>query len=98
MARRTATLVVDEDLVWIVDSPAVQPASRPTGLDLTISVSSPGCLTPSSTPPGSSSSWRGSWTTSPAPWRSPPSSFRPCPSSASPSVATAAQTDARQRS
>ena len=34
MARRTATLVVDEDLVWVVDSPAVQPASvRPASPD-----------------------------------------------------------------
>ena len=34
MARRDATLVVDEDLVWIVCSPAVQPAAvRPASTD-----------------------------------------------------------------
>ena len=34
MARRDTTLVVDEDLVWIVDSPTVQPATvRPASTD-----------------------------------------------------------------
>ena len=34
MAGRSATVVVDEDLVWIVDSPTVQPATvRPASAD-----------------------------------------------------------------